>query len=383
MVQVVFFFGRGRFVTIFDDRMQLDEAHPRNPFFVLRHVAHRFVAVGIHLKTAAGGEIQKCEHVAARNGRDERFFGIDIRRIGMRCGNDRRGRGGWYGKTSVEGPGVFAGVFSVDEVTSGKTPFDDCLVVGHDDFVTFSVSFGGFPNLGRVRVGPIHELAIERQAMRSLLVVSDDLDRARAIFQHALHEPRAFFGPIHMRCIDGDTANGGGEHHIDELAAREGESMQSFRRRPICVLVVDHDVVRRRWTKSELLWRRLRDRRGPNAAVRDGPIKDILARIGEKSQDRRRRRKERHGQGQYEVGITNAGECGPINSVRKSRNAAARLIVGIGRLGGAIETHAQRALRARNVDAVDIHVQRVYETWAHADDDGGATSNGDLPNLAL
>lgn len=144
VMQAGFFFRRGGFVPIFDARMQFDRAYPGDAFFVFRHVADRLVAIRDDVKASARGEEQKREHVAARNGRDESFFRVDIRWIGMRNGHDGRARGGGHGQAPVERPGVFTRVFPVDEVASGKTPIDGGFVLGHESLRylgTFQMSF--------------------------------------------------------------------------------------------------------------------------------------------------------------------------------------------------------------------------------------------------
>lgn len=236
-------------------------------------MANGFVAVRIDLESCARGDEQEGEHMAARNGGDESFFGVDIGGIGMGNGDDGGGRGGGNGQTAVEGPGVFARVLAVEEVASGKTPIDDCKVVGHVELVSWL--FRRFPDLGRVRIRPVDELGIEHQSVRSGLIVTNDFRTREPAQRHALDQPGGFVRPIDVRRINRDAANRGTQDHIDSKSTDERIAMNSFARRPINIFSVDDDVVRRKRPARELFGARRGQRRRPDGAIPNSPINRI------------------------------------------------------------------------------------------------------------
>lgn len=98
MVQMVLL-GRVRNfgAAVGDARVQCDGAHPWDSFFILGCDADCLILITVQLEALPGGQKDKREHVTARNGGDESFFGINIGRIGPRRGHHRGCRRGGDG----------------------------------------------------------------------------------------------------------------------------------------------------------------------------------------------------------------------------------------------------------------------------------------------
>jgi len=86
------------------------------------------------LEARFGGQMKKGQHVATGNCRDERFFGINVRRVGPGPGHDAGRRRGWHGRPAVERPSVFARIPALEEFGAGALPADDRLVFGHNRY---------------------------------------------------------------------------------------------------------------------------------------------------------------------------------------------------------------------------------------------------------
>jgi len=82
MVQLVFIILRRQFISAVDDFwIKPGKTDPRHAYFIFGHHSNRFILIAVYLKSLFGRQIKKREHVAARNGRDEDSFGINMRWI--------------------------------------------------------------------------------------------------------------------------------------------------------------------------------------------------------------------------------------------------------------------------------------------------------------
>jgi len=78
MMQVIHFGGGGLLVTAPDDeRLQGDLADPEDATFVFRHDAFCCVVIALGEKAGVTGHVEEPEHVAAGDGGDEGFLGVD------------------------------------------------------------------------------------------------------------------------------------------------------------------------------------------------------------------------------------------------------------------------------------------------------------------
>lgn len=78
VVELVHFLGSWLLVAAVDDHgMERDLADPWDAFFIFAHHADGAVFVGVDEEALPAGDVEIGEHVAAREGGDEGFLGID------------------------------------------------------------------------------------------------------------------------------------------------------------------------------------------------------------------------------------------------------------------------------------------------------------------
>lgn len=93
VMKVGFLLGcRLDFATPCHARMQRDVADPGDAIFILGHDADGIVLILIGDEACIHGHMQKPEHVATGDGRNEGFFRIDTGGIRPRFGHDAGGR---------------------------------------------------------------------------------------------------------------------------------------------------------------------------------------------------------------------------------------------------------------------------------------------------
>ena len=98
---------------------------------ILGQDAGCLVLITLDDKALPGGDREKRKHVATRQCRDKRFFGIDRRFDREREWDDMRRRRGANLDSSVEVPGVFTTVPLVGERGAVSVPFDHDVVLAH------------------------------------------------------------------------------------------------------------------------------------------------------------------------------------------------------------------------------------------------------------
>lgn len=119
MVEVFEFGSGGALVAgVSDPGIQGDVAHPRNTTFVFGHRSNGCVMVFFNLKALAIRNEEKGEHVTARDGGDECFFRVDVGCVGPGKWDAGGRRRSGDGHAAIKRPGVFAGVFALQEVVA-------------------------------------------------------------------------------------------------------------------------------------------------------------------------------------------------------------------------------------------------------------------------
>ena len=115
--------------SVLNPGRQNDSADPRSATFILGHFADRVVVVCGDLVSASRCQVQEREHVAARDGGDERLFGVNGGRIRVRRPDHRRRGRRLNDRPAVERPRVLARVPPASKIATVALPRDCCLVL--------------------------------------------------------------------------------------------------------------------------------------------------------------------------------------------------------------------------------------------------------------
>src|SRR5690606_4474763 len=110
---------------------QGDHRHGHPALFVFLHDAHGCIGIAVHHEALLRRERQEKQHMAARQGRDERLLRIHRRRVGQRRPHDLRRRGGRHLDAAVEPPRMAAAVAIVQKVLPATLPENLCRVPTH------------------------------------------------------------------------------------------------------------------------------------------------------------------------------------------------------------------------------------------------------------